>query len=481
MPTMLLSPASWSQKSDEVTIENDQHLVRIFRQSSYQLDKIQSDYLNSEQQELNNLRSYTPQLGLNFSKKSTNRDKLYTDEFVLQDTQVAGLSLKKRISLGGQIEIGLQQTRIESSGYEIYAPQTYIQTNLSLWNNLFGKLDRSQLSALKKQSEIQKIRTQMDQHQIEITLQNLYWNIVGLDMIIDLTRGLVKSADEQLKSTQNLAQSSVADKSDVARALSLKSQRQAALASALRTRENIEQKISLLIPEMANKHLNFAPVDVGARRAQVRECIASISRQNEVPLKWSQYYKMTQLLDQLQPDLIQLNDFDRKFDIQLQSKYSGIAYDQNSSTAFSNSTQFDSNEFFAGVSINIPLGSNESKYLDSKNLQVKKQINFQRQQILANMKSTHHSTIVVHENYRSEVLSLEEAIKQLKTRMIAVNKKYHQGRVSYIDLIREEETLQNLEINLIQKKVDFLINLLNYISIFDQTQCEFNLKVAQNG
>ena len=59
----------------------------------------------------------------------------------------------------------------------------------------------------------------MDQHQIEITLQNLYWNIVGLDMIIDLTRGLVKSADEQLKSTQNLAQSSVADKSDVARAL----------------------------------------------------------------------------------------------------------------------------------------------------------------------------------------------------------------------------------------------------------------------
>ena len=56
-----------------------------------------------------------------------------------------------------------------------------------------------------------------------------------------------------------------------------------------------------------------------------------------------------------------------------------------------------------------------------------------------------------------------------------MRKKYNQGRISLSELIQDEDSLFESELMVARTKYNIINLLLDYLSIFNKTECDFNI------
>ena len=63
----------------------------------------------------------------------------------------------------------------------------------------------------------------------------------------------------------------------------------------------------------------------------------------------------------------------------------------------------------------------------------------------------------------------------LRIRVETMRKKYNQGRISLSELIQDEDSLFESELMVARTKYNIINLLLDYLSIFNKTECDFNI------
>ena len=184
---------------------------------------------------------------------------------------------------------------------------------------------------------------------------------------------------------------------------------------------------------------------------------------------------MDKIIDTEIKTLDRENDFDVKLD--LSANFRGI--DENINNSFDDFTNFDRNEYSIGFKINKNLGNNGNNLKLEKTTLAKMNYNYNKQNTLANLNSFYNSYENIMKNMFTSLNNLHSYKKNMDTRLNSSKIKYNQGRLSLNDLIQDEDNLISANIQLIEMENIIIDTILQYLSVFDKTSCDFNIKVNE--
>ena len=125
----------------------------------------------------------------------------------------------------------------------------------------------------------------------------------------------------------------------------------------------------------------------------------------------------------------------------------------------------------------MPFGG---QYSDTKKNQMKllkMQYNAEKKEIISNMTSFHEYFTKSLDNLLSVREEQRKYRNNLQIRVKSMKRKYSQGRVALSDLIQDEDSLFASELSLIQTNYNIVSLMIDYLSIFNELDCDFNIKI----
>ncbi|EQC47460.1 TolC family protein [Bacteriovorax sp. Seq25_V] len=208
--------------------------------------------------------------------------------------------------------------------------------------------------------------------------------------------------------------------------------------------------------------------------AQVLACTANISSKAEAPKEFTQYDEVLELLKQDLKLSQRVNESYSKADIKLISEVNYIGKDFSHSDAIDELKDKGRQQYAVGFQLDIPLGS-AKKDTQAIREEIIQKSNISRYQEVEGKLSAFHSQTVQSINVLYKVIAaqkrnsilLDETLKSSK-------KKFKQARLSSRELIQDEDSLLQSNLNEINTKYNVISTLIDYFSVFTETPCSIN-------
>jgi outer membrane protein TolC len=426
-----------------------------------------------------------------------NNRPVFPNEFLISAQDSQQVSFQQRTPYGISYELGVSRTALtpaRSSGSPavppLYYPRVFAELNLSLLKNFLGRLDQSQLRAQELNELIQDVETNQDFYEFNQLIRQAYWGAIYTLMQQDYYEKLFNDATVQLDIMTKRSSAGVSDKGDVARAKAEVSNRKLQLSENKRILIDILNGISQFIPgshaevsDLPSVTLDFFQRDVYFKNKMelLEKSISLILSKKETPLEWSSLNDIVSNLDEFKHIRKVMIEQQQSFDIQGSIGAELVGIDIDESDAIDQISSYDNDNYSASLYMVVPLLGKEGEALSAKSQQIELELNSYKNQIITNLNEAHEYAVRNFVALRESLSASKEAVTHLEESVANVKTKYDQGRVDYIELVREEETLRKAALTYIRLQNNYLNEMLAYLMFFDRAPLPFNIDAPIKG
>ena len=132
------------------------------------------------------------------------------------------------------------------------------------------------------------------------------------------------------------------------------------------------------------------------------------------------------------------------------------------------------NDYSVSLNVNKTIGKNNIE--EDKMKLIKMNYNVNKNNTIANITSIYSTYENIMKNMFNNLNNLHKYRINMEKTVKNSEYKYNQGIISLTDLINDQDSLIDANIQLITMEGVIIDTILQYLSIFDKTQCNFNLK-----
>jgi len=442
----------------------------IQKQESASLAQIElAQSLNLERYEA---RAYTQ---YNYSRSS--EKPLIVFNPILSPSENWRVGVEKKISYGAKLNaevFGTQFTTQDQSFKNITQTGTRIGAEFDLWKNLLGQVDRADLKSLEAQKKRAQLQQQLNLKKQEIEFRKIYWNLVALEQSIELSGELVKSAEKQLNDAKARQKVGAADKGEVARTSALFESRKSSLLL-------FEYEKEMLLQVFEKNFLDFSSdnwkVPSQAHKQVlplIQQCIGKIQSQSKASSDSTLLGRILILLRTETENEVKKAENHAGPDLSLQAQYQTSGVSQSYSNARKDQDDRDRSGYAVGVALSIPLENTQFK--SEKTLLALKKNSLQAQiQYLENeVQSTHESMLKSLDLLSRGLKNQLENAQNMNVSFTEIQKKYRQGRVPLTNLIYEQDSFFQTQLQVINTQKQVAHATLDYFSVFNDFECSWN-------
>ena len=105
------------------------------------------------------------------------------------------------------------------------------------------------------------------------------------------------------------------------------------------------------------------------------------------------------------------------------------------------------------------------------------QHNAEKKEIMSNLVSFHNYFATSMQNLINVMQDQEAYRDNLTIRVESMRTKYNQGRISLSELIQDEDSLFESELALVNSYYNIISLMIDYFSVFNDFECDFNLAI----
>ena len=310
-------------------------------------------------------------------------------------------------------------------------------------------------------------------------MRGIYWKMILKTKELDFYKIMIEQSKKNLNNIQKRYKNHIADAGDLARAKANVKLRKTQYKNIEIELENLKKSLKYYIPELMDKNIIINNFDLTEIFASIMLCNTKIYNNTDKYINLTSYNKYIKLMDKIIDGELKIlsreNDFDVKLD--LSANFRGI--DENLSDSYNDFTNLERNEYSIGLKINKNIGNNGDDLKLEKIKLAKMNYNYNKQNTLANIDSFYGSYENIMKNMFASLNNLHLYKENMETRLNSSKTKYNQGRLSLNDLIQDEDNLISANIQLIEMESVIIDTILQYLSVFDKTSCDFNIKVNE--
>lgn len=476
--TISLSP-SLAFANSNFTEEN---LIRSFYESGTAAIQNQIDDLSAQEVLGLSQKPFQTNLALSGHILGSNKDASNAMQPALEKSFTSSIELRKNIPWGIQTRVGFEESYsrlgFNPTPITTHTPYFFAELTMSLLQNPFGSLDQARLMQGTDQNKLILLQRNLALHQSLNGVRALYWSAIANRLSIINSEGLLNTTKQQLNEIIKRQRSGVAEKSDVLLSQAQVAQRESSLMVLRIKEQNIFKNIKMVIPNFqAPTSSNYPLVDMDKILSDISQCMEIIQTTNrEGAFNNSTYSEIIPLIESQSSTekIISAQGFGPELSVALRAENNGV--DTQFSEAFKESAQLDKNTWSAGVMLQIPLDSADKNLKSIRARKVEASAKLKRLEITSLLNSTHENAAQNLTLLIQTIQNLNSTTQLLKERIQSIEKKYVQGRVDLLSLVQEQDQLFNAENGLIESRLMFMNEFLNYFSAFDRFPCAFNLQ-----
>ncbi len=454
---------------------NESLIKNVISNKPPEIQQIEASFLDSKR----NYLSAKDELGLRLDAdgevyKSNERQLAPFDAFTQSASQY-NVGLVKPTAYGVDLSVkafGQKSTNAFVSGATTQG--VVLGLTVDLFKDFLGRKTKSNLKQTALNLKRAGYEKSLNIKTFESNLRKTYWSLVANKEQKILVESLIVTAENQLKDASERQRSGVADAGETARFKSQLSTRKSNLLSLSYQESEYLKSLRISIPEFDGRDLVLAPYDLDQTIRKAYECIAIIKSQTETPLEFTLYDEIVELLmqeeRQEQRKLSSYNDPDLK----LVAEVSNVGKDFSYDGARQDFVDDPRDRSRLALNLSIPLDGSKTNTKEISELAIKNRYISQAQMNLSKIKSYHHETVRIIETLYQILASQKETTNYLNTSLDVSRKKFNQGRISLQELISEQDSYIQNKLNEIDNNLTLINTLIDYLSIYSETPCEFN-------
>ncbi|SMF22128.1 TolC family protein [Pseudobacteriovorax antillogorgiicola] len=420
---------------------------------------------------------YSTNLVSSANYTDTNEQALYPGAVVFGPTKTVSVGIQSNLGKGFSSKLAVSNDqRSTTDGLLKDFTSTNFEASLTmdLWKNFLGSLDQAEVERAFAEQQRNDIEAQIQQKSFEFELRKIYWALVANEQSQGLAKGLLKGAKRQLAETERRYRSSVADVADVARLRAQVVSRENVVKALAFQRTQLEQQLKTLLPELGSHDIALKSVKLDKIVADVMQCTVSIQSRDRDPLADTMYKESLALLDkQHRLDRTITETYD-DIDLSLTGAYTVLgradAYDES----FKNVYDQPINGFSIALSLTMPLDQSKTRSKLARLSLEESVYQAERQKLVAQLAAQKQSIGPQIKILYETIEHQKRNTQLLKKSSIAIEKQYRQARISIMELINEQDSLQDSQLKEVDAYLLVVNTLLDYLRTFNQTPCPLN-------
>ncbi len=470
-----ISSALWAKSSAKVLFNEDQ-ISQYILKNPPSLQQIEASYLGAQQKASSIRDALTLRLEAEGSLfRSKERPLNGFDGGVTQRATEYSVGLVKPTQYGMNLGVKSFGSKITNPFITDAATSGVgVELSLDLFKDFLGRSTNSNL----KKSEFEMKRAELEKKigikTFEANLRKLYWNLVAIEEKRKLLKSLVSSAEKQYKESVKRNKSRVADSGEVARYRSQLSSRRSSLLSLTYQRGGIIRTLKELIPELNGRNITIGTYSVPKTIKDVIICSAKIRSFPEAPEQFTPYDEIINYLEQEERYEKKIDDTINSPDIKLVGSYFDIGRDIGFDAARDTLSSDGRARRSIGIQVSIPIGGSKSETEDIKRKLTDNLYQAEMRSRLYKIKSYHTETADIIKILKQVVDNQKETNLYLKKSLKVSQKKYKQARISVQELISEQDSHLQSQLDEIDTNLTVIITLMDYFAVFPDFPCKLN-------
>ncbi|MFN8846132.1 MAG: TolC family protein [Bdellovibrionales bacterium] len=466
----LRTEAATQKLTEKIVIDKLRNQSVVQKQE--QAGSAQVQLTESLNQEKYQARAYTQ---YNFSRSS--EKPLIVFNPVLSPSENWRAGVEKKVSYGVNLRaevFGTQFTTQDQSFKNVTQTGTRVGAEVDLWKNLFGKFDRADLKSLQSQKERAKLQEELNLKKQEMEFRKVYWSLVALQQSIELSEGLVSSAEKQLADASDRQRVGVADKAEVARTKALLESRKSSLLLFEYEKEKLLQVFEKNFENFVSSDWALPVDEQRTALPLMQQCIDKIQSQKTVDSKSTSLSQILMLLKNETENEIKKAQLHAGPDLSLQAQYQTSGVSNSYEQARQDLDNRDRSGYALGVMLSIPLGDTQSKSEKTLLTAKKNALEAQIQYLENDIQSTHESMLKSLDLLNRGLKNQTDNAENMKISFSEIQKKYRQGRVPLTNLIFEQDSFFQSQLQVIEIQKQVALAVLDYFSVFNNFSCSWN-------
>ncbi len=456
-----------------------------------QMDQLESTLLSAQA----NRSQFMEQYGVNgyggLSYMQTKERAVNSFQLVNTPITQAQAGLEKKFHSGLKTSVDISTYQFSAKGNSFIptikdATTTVVSftAEMDIWKDLLGKLSQKQVENLKLMEDQSKLQKKINLSSYQISLRKIYWALVANNESLKIYRNLLKTADRQLNESQERLKSRVAERDEVLRYKAQRASRESSLQYYKYQKQSLIKQLRQLIPNFNNEDIELGAYNLDKAVDEVLTCTFQIVKSPSIPYDNTDYDELVSMIKGMQNNYKDINEQYDNPNVNLYGtvKSTGVGADQatsiNGSYGKSIQDMTDNNRtgFEAGVNVTFSLGDRQKttkEYLTE----------YDQKRLAATLKSTEANMMATHKELSRSIEYLVSVVKSekinaqnLAQRIKYMKKKFEQARATVSDLIADEDAYMNAQLSSINAQLEIVNVVLDYLTIFNETPCEFNKK-----
>ena len=470
--SLSLSTLTFAQDSISLS---ETYLKEQLKTNPPSIAQIEASYLGSEVQKQQIDDQFNTTLDGQVYYKKTKEKQLAAFMPITSPIKTYELGLNRNFKHGFSLGFkGTQEQTTNSFVTDRSVSTVGFSLGVDLYKNFLGRTVRNQLRVAELGSQSAGYDKTIQTKAFYNNLRKLYWALVANNESIKITKGLLKSSEDQVKQAKRRKKNRIADAGEVARYQSQVAARKANIISLQYQRSDLLQQLKQLLPEISDKEIELGSYSIDASVARVLACTEVISKRAHTPMDYTFYDEMIANLKTQESLESEVNDVYASADVGLQAEAMKVG--KSFSLSDANSDLKDNGETAYSVALNISIPLEGKKRTTEEVLQMinKKKYSAQQKANLARVNAYHTQVVksitLLKEVIRNQQLNTKYLAQSLKTS----KRKYNQARLTVQQLVQEQDAFLQSNLDEIQTKLYVINTLLDYLSVFTETPCELN-------
>lgn len=346
--------------------------------------------------------------------------------------------------------------------------------SLDLYKNFLGRQTDNNLESASLNLKRAELEKKASLKSFESNLRKLYWALVANNEQKLLLTNLVDLSKKQYQEARRRQKSGVADAGEVARYRSQWTTRKASLLSLRYRAGEIKKSLKELLPDLNGKEIVIGPYSVDRTVGQVLTCSAKIRSYPKAPFNLTPYDDIVKYLNQeekLKEKVVKTYDDPS---VKLVGEYSSVGRDFGYSNALDNFSEDGQSRTSVGLQISIPIGGRKAATQEVQEKLNRSRYQAEARSNLSKIKAFHSETADIIGILKEVVHNQKETNKYLAQSLKVSRKKYKQARIGVQELISEQDSALQSQLNEIETNLTIINTLMDYFSIYNDIPCALN-------
>lgn len=397
---------------------------------------------------------------------------------VLSPYEDWNVGLEKRLPIGANVGIQAFGTQYSFDGNMPVsnATQTGLRatTRLDLWKNIFGSLDRAELTTAEARRRRADVEERVNTKKREIELRKAFWSFVAAAQSISLSEELTRTANIQLKDARNRAREGAADRGEVARYQSQVESRNASMLLFMYQREVTMQSFERQFGEFRSTEWALDEASLDKKQAQVEQCMGAIAKSPVPDMNHTMVDELIGLLKAETESEIKIASKHNSADLALIGQYQTTGTDNSYARAREELSDKQKGGYAVGLQLSIPLGSSGRRSEENLLSAKKNSLEAQQEALAHDLRSSHETMLKALLYLRSGLKNQVDNSRNLTVNFQEMQKKYRQGRIPVSTLVLEQDSLFQSRLTEIDLRRQIAHVILDYFTLFTEHPCSWN-------